>query len=273
MTACFSPSGHQVGLAFDSLADTYDDIFTRSLIGRAQRDAVWNVVRQTFKSGDNVVELNCGTGEDALFLARLGASVVACDASERMISVAIRRHMMEAPRSSIRFHLLATERVGELTSSGPFDGVFSNFSGLNCVADLNTAARQLADIVRPGARLLFCLSTRVCLWETFWFLVGGEPAKAFRRWKGKTVAALGDFNLEVHYPTLGALRKIFSPFFTLRFCTGIGVAVPPSYLEHWAREHESTLARMKSVDKTISVWPGFRTIGDHMLLCFERMRS
>jgi SAM-dependent methyltransferase len=273
MSSCFTAPRYQAGIAFDGIAESYDDIFTRSLIGRAQRDAVWNIVRQTLKPGDRVLELNCGTGEDALFLVRLGASVVACDVSERMISVATSRREMEAPQSSLRFQVLATERVGELTSYGPFDGVFSNFSGVNCVADLGSVARQLSDLVQPGAWLLLCLSTRVCLWETLWFLACGKPAKAFRRWKGHTVATLGDFMVEVRYPTLRTMRKLFSPLFRLRSCTGIGVAVPPSYLEHWAQEHKSTLARLRNLDKTISRWPGFRTVGDHMLLSFERTHS
>ena len=32
---------NQALLAFDSIAPGYDDLFTRSMIGRAQRGAVW----------------------------------------------------------------------------------------------------------------------------------------------------------------------------------------------------------------------------------------
>ena len=47
---------HQAGLAFDTLAEQYDDIFTNSLIGRAQRHAVWTVASQTFQRGDHILE-------------------------------------------------------------------------------------------------------------------------------------------------------------------------------------------------------------------------
>ena len=60
----------QTVLAFDSLAAKYDDLFTRSMIGRAQRGAVWDALIDTFEPGSHILELNCGTGEDALFLAR-----------------------------------------------------------------------------------------------------------------------------------------------------------------------------------------------------------
>ena len=125
----------QTVLAFDSLAATYDDLFTRSMIGRAQRDAVWAAMINTFKPGSHILELNCGTGEDALFFARHEVSLVACDASEKMIQTARDRMRTEAPQASIEFELLPTEDLWKLGTREKFDGAFSNFSGLNCVAD------------------------------------------------------------------------------------------------------------------------------------------
>ena len=61
---------NQALLAFSSLAASYDDLFTRSTIGRAQRNVVWDVLLNAFEPGTRILELNCGTGEDALFLAR-----------------------------------------------------------------------------------------------------------------------------------------------------------------------------------------------------------
>ena len=58
--------------AFDAIAEHYDDLFTNSLIGRAQRQAVWEIASRHLRPGGLVLELNCGTGEDALFLANSG---------------------------------------------------------------------------------------------------------------------------------------------------------------------------------------------------------
>ncbi len=102
---------NQTVQAFDSLAARYDDLFTRSMIGRAQRGAVWKVLTETFKPGDHILEINCGTGEDALFLARNGISVVACDASEQMIRTARQRMEAEAPDAPIHFEVLPTEQL------------------------------------------------------------------------------------------------------------------------------------------------------------------
>jgi ubiquinone/menaquinone biosynthesis C-methylase UbiE len=263
----------QAILAFDQLAEGYDDLFTKSLIGRAQRDAVWSVASQTFLSGDHILELNCGTGEDALFLARNGVSVFACDASARMIQIARQRLQRDPTTASVQFHLLPTERVREIGSTIIFDGAFSNFSGLNCVADLRQTANDISNLLSPGAPLLVCLSTRFCISEVFWFLLHGEFRKAFRRCSGRTTATVGEFTVDVYYPTVRQLRRLFSPSFVLQSVTGIGVAVPPSYVESWIRKYPALLAILRLIDTTISTLPGFRAVGDHVLLRFERAQG
>jgi len=258
------------GLAFDAIAELYDDMFTRSLIGRAQRNVVWEKLRRVFRKGDRILELNCGTGEDAIFLAGLDTSVVACDASERMIAVAARRIDEQGYENRVQVRVLPTERIGELREPELFDGVLSDFSGLNCVADMEAVARQLAMLVKRRGTLVLCLSTRVCLWETLWFLAHGEPKRACRRWTGQNTARLGNIPVAVHYPTLKEVQRLFAPCFALRSCKGVGVAVPPSYVEHLAQRYPRILVKLQTLDAVIAAWPLVRQIGDHVLLELER---
>ena len=262
---------NQTVLAFDSLAPRYDDLFTRSMIGRAQREAVWDVLLDIFEPGSHILELNCGTGEDALFLAQHDVSVVACDASPRMVATARQRMRDEDPEAPIEFKLLATENLWRLSAGELFDGAFSNFSGLNCVADLNQTARHLAFLLTRGAPVLICLSTRFCLSEMAWFALHGQFRKAFRRCSGFATVKVGNFTVKVNYPTLQEVKTSFSTFFRMRSCTGIGVAVPPSYLEPVVRKYPRLLSWLRLVDRTISRLPWFRTVGDHMLIHFERV--
>jgi ubiquinone/menaquinone biosynthesis C-methylase UbiE len=264
---------NQALLAFDTIAAGYDELFTRSLIGRAQRGAVWDALLRTFEPGAHLLELNCGTGEDALFLARHNISVFACDGSEGMIRTARKRLQEEAPDAPILFERLSTEHLGQLHPGHLFDGALSNFSGLNCVANLDQAAWDLASLLTPRASVLICLSTRFCLAETLWFLVQGEFRKAFRRSPGVAYAKVSGFVVKVHYPTLRQVRKSFSPWFRLRSCTGIGVAVPPSYLEPIIRKWPRLLGLLHWIDKRISHLPLLRILGDHMLLHFERVEE
>ncbi len=273
MTSLVAPTEHAAGRAFDSIAERYDGIFTHSLIGRAQRQAVWERIRQAFGPDDYVLEVNCGTGEDALFLARHQVVVLACDASEKMIGVARGRLSAENPSSPVEFDVLPIERLSELSRGRLFDGILSNFAGFNCVRDLVRAAGDFAVLVKPGGALLLCVSTRVCIWETFWFLSHKKPKEACRRWPGHARAALGERVVEVHYPTIMQLRTAFAPWFGLRSTIGIGMTVPPSYMEPFVRKHPVLLRGMCNVDRLICSWPLFRVLGDHVLLRLERTRA
>ena len=270
MTVKATP-GLAAGAVFDRLASTYDRTFTESLIGRAQRNAVWKRLLQIFQPNDNLLELNCGTGEDALFLASHGISVFACDASQNMIARAEQRlsHMPSA--KPITFCHLPTERIGELAPVQRFDGVFSNFSGLNCIADLAPVGTSLSALVESGDHLLLCLSTRICLIEILYYLLRRKPAKAFRRARGRSEAVIEGEPLTVFYPTLREVRRAFAPHFRLRSRTGIGVAIPPSYLEPYMRRHPVIFRLLCTLEPMLAAIPVLRTTGDHVLLCFEKV--
>src|SRR5271165_6783532 len=89
--------------AFDRIAGAYDDVFTRSAIGQAQREQVWRRMLQAFAVGERILELNCGTGEDARFLGARGRKIVACDASAEMIAIAAAGTKREAKSAGISF--------------------------------------------------------------------------------------------------------------------------------------------------------------------------
>src|SRR4051794_8659360 len=76
---------------FDILAETYDADFTQSQIGKLQRKRVWKFLKdvlRTYNRPLQILEINCGTGEDALKLATMGHTVIATDASKVMIEKA-----------------------------------------------------------------------------------------------------------------------------------------------------------------------------------------
>src|SRR5579859_945349 len=123
--------------AFDKIAATYDSTFTNSAIGVAQRKAVWTEIDRTFAPGQHIFEINCGTGVDALHLASRGVHVTASDSAPRMIHVARQRAALDEVSATVDFRVLANERIGTMRNEGPFDGIFSNFSGLNCMSDLS----------------------------------------------------------------------------------------------------------------------------------------
>ncbi len=268
MNTAFGVTLTSAATAFDHVAGSYDAQFTDTAIGRAQRKQVWTALLATFSPGSRVLELNCGTGEDARFLAKHGRSIVACDASVEMIAVA-KRHGHGA---TLEYLHLANEELGSLRAEAPFDGIFSNFSGLNCLAYLSPVARDLANLVKPGGRVLVCIWSRVCPAEILWYLLHAQPHKALRRFRANSVARLGGLNISVTYHTLREIRRAFSPWFNLKSRRAIGLFVPPSYAESWMRRHQSALALFERLDRALADRPLFRDLGDHILLEFVRCK-
>jgi len=257
--------------AFDLLAESYDQVFTHTIVGRAQREAVWRDMDKCFRAGQRVLEINCGTGADAIHLARRGVEVVACDASPEMIAVA-RRHAEEAGvQQRIEFVALKTENIFMLGKNFHFDGLVSNFGGLNCSQDISTIACDLAALLRLGATALIGVFSPFCAWETFWYLLHGKPSKAFRRFRTVVPANLGDGKMiPVYRHSARSLKEAFAPYFHLRGRKGVGIFVPPSYMDHLASRLPRGMVAATAMDYLISAWPLFRSMADHNLMLFER---
>ena len=50
----------------DAVASTYDQSFTQTPLGHVLRERVRQSLRNAFRPGQQLLELNCGTGEDAV---------------------------------------------------------------------------------------------------------------------------------------------------------------------------------------------------------------
>jgi ubiquinone/menaquinone biosynthesis C-methylase UbiE len=263
------------GAAFDALAESYDETFTNSSIGRAQRDAIRAEFDRVFRPGQRILEINCGTGVDAIYLAGQGVKVLACDAAPRMIEKARQRANQISLQAQVSFRVLPTEEIATLADGEKFDGALSNFAGLNCVADLTSVGRDLANLLKPGATTLVCLFGRFCAWETVWYLAQGNMRKAFRRLRtGGDLAQLAKgVTVRVHYPTVREVARTFAPSFSLRRWKGVGVAVPPTYMENVTSRFPKILLALANADRWLSRCPGVRGVADHVLLEFERVGS
>ena len=257
---------------FDAVAARYDETFSLSKIGQAQRSAVWTELAKTFHPGDRTLEIGCGTGVDACFLAKRGVQVVACDSSPQMIAVAKRRIEENGLQQFVQTRVLRAEDIAALDTNELFDGAFSNFGVLNCVSDLGQFACDLAQRLKPGASVLLCWMGPYCVWEMGWYLVHGNGKKAFRRLHSDGVTARiadGAF-VRVHYPSVKLLGRTFAPQFRVTSVKGIGVAVPPSYLEPWAQRHPQLFQMCERADSFLGRCPGVRVLADHILVRLQR---
>lgn len=253
---------------FEALAARYDATFTSTPLGLRLRHAVWRHLDDRFfeeSDAPRLLDLGCGTGEDAVHLAQQGAHVLALDAAEAMTARTRRKAKQSGVGPRVAARTLSVERLDSL--SGTFDGAYSNFGALNCVEDLRSVSTGLAPRLRPKAPVFLVLMGRLCPWEWVHFLARGEPRKAFRRlarggteWRGLTV----------RYPSVRTVKRAFARDFRFVKARAVGAFLPPSYLEPWAARHADLIALLDGWERRLEgVWP-LPHLADHVLLEFRR---
>lgn len=249
------------------MARDYDAEFTHGAIGSLMRQAVWQRLDTRFQAGYRVLELNCGTGEDAVYLGCQGVRVLATDLSREMVEMARAKVARAGVESMVAVERLDISRLHELNDDG-FDGVLSNFGGLNCIADLPEVGRALAERLRPGAYAILCVMGPIVPWEWFWFVGHRQPGPAFRRLRPGGVQWRG---LTIRYPSIRALQRDFWPGFRMRRCSALGALLPPPYTESWVTQHPRLLAGLNRWERRLETWLPLPWLADHYVLDMERI--
>lgn len=115
------------------------------------------VAEKLLRPGDRVLELGTGGGQAALFAARLGCTVAACDASPTSIEMARENLRDEAPEVQRRVEfVLADLLTGPRFAAAPFDVVLD----IHCLHGMVLAEhrqqflRLAKSWLRPGGLLL-----------------------------------------------------------------------------------------------------------------------
>lgn len=258
--------------AFDEAAAGYDSDFAGTMTGVWLRQSVWSRLAPFVKPGMQALDLGCGTGEDALWLARNGCHVMAADGSPAMLEqVALKARRFSLER---RIRMVGLDLNAPADSASPFvqpfDLVVSNFGAINCADDLVSLGRKLAQWVKPGGVLALVFMGRFCAWETAYYLARADR-RAMRRWWGGGKATVGSQGVNIKYWSKGTLLRALSPSFRPLAACGVGTFLPPSYLFHAVDRRPRLFRALATCERgTSSIWPLSR-IGDHTLVILRRM--
>ncbi len=257
--------------AFDAVAESYDRDFTDTAVGRLLRQIVWRYLEMTFTPGSRILELNCGTGEDAVWLARREVRVLATDVSSAMLQNAARKAAACSVSNMIEFAPLDLGNPVSGWTGSALDGALSNFGGFNCVHDLRPVARLLERSIRPGGHVVAVLMNRYCAWEIIWHTLHLQARMAFRRIApAGTKARICGRDVQVWYPSVKAILRVFGPGFTLRRRFGLGVFLPPSYLQDAVVRHSRLFGLLRRLEGAPMAARIFSRFGDHVLIDLVR---
>jgi ubiquinone/menaquinone biosynthesis C-methylase UbiE len=257
--------------AFTRQSSVFDELYSNNAIIQYKRQRVREHILRYTKDHQSMLELNCGTGEDALFFAQLGFTVHATDISQGMLDSLQKKLDAYDYKEKVTVEQCSFTDLNFLKKGKTFDYVYSNFGGLNCTSDLDKVLHSLPDLVKSGGIITLVIISDFCLWESL-LVFKGKFKTAFRRLfadKGRAAQIEGSF-FKCWYYAPGFVKRCLQANFEFLGLEGLCTLVPPSYIENFDEKYPKSFRFLqKKEDKWKAHWPWNR-IGDYYIISFRR---
>jgi len=254
--------------AFSRTAEKYDSFAEDHPHLTRMRNKVYAHVVRYIPRGARILELNAGTGTDAVQLAQRGYSVHATDIAPGMLN------RLREKVHKLGFHERVTmeERsflALENMQGAPYDAVFSDLGGLNCVPDLTPIIQQAPKILKAGGIVTWVLMPHVCLWEMA-EVFRGNFSLAFRRFSRSRVQAnLEGLNFDVYYFSPRQVIKWFGDDFELLALEGLSVITPTAESKNFVKRHPRLYRVLSWLDDQLSPHSPWYGWGDFYILTMK----
>jgi ubiquinone/menaquinone biosynthesis C-methylase UbiE len=256
-----------VAEAFSRKATIYDEFGRDHPNLSRMRARFYAHITAVMPRGGRLLEINSGTGQDAVELVRRGFHVHATDIAPGMlaeIAAKIERLGLGERLTVQPLSFTDLERV----EGAPFDGLYSNSGGLNCTADLPAVAATLPSVLRSGARVTWVIMPRICPWELAVILKDYRVGTRRLR-RGGVLAHVEGVYFQTYYHTAAAARRAFGPRFRFIRLEGLSVLTPPADNKSFVVEHPRLYRALTRLDDTLATRRPFNGWGDFYMLTME----
>ncbi len=256
--------------AFDKVAADYDGTLGNNALIQRLRKHFLSVVRQYTTAGDHLLDVGCGTGLDAVSLARAGRWITAVDWSDAMVGRTRKRAEKENLADRVFAHQMGAHEITNFPSDH-FNVIYSDLGALNCIMNQDAFARQCRRVLKSEGYLVASVIGRICPWEIFYYLFRGKWKRALIRLKREPVAV----NLEgekvwTQYFTPREFIDHYEPSFEVTRLRSMNLFAPPPYLVAWYHKYPQWFARGEQLDVKSGDWPILRSMGDHFLVVLKK---
>ena len=254
--------------AFSRTAEKYDSFAEDHPHLTRMRNKVYTHMMRYVQPGAHVLELNAGTGTDAVQLAQRGYFIHATDIAAGMLGRLRDKVTSSGLQNQVTMQNVSFLSLGNVQGA-PFDAIFSDLGGLNCVPDLSPVIEQLPRILKPGAIVTWVLMPHICLWEIAEVFRGKFPL-AFRRFSHSRVnARLEGLHFDVYYFSPRQVIRWFGNDFELLALEGLSVITPTAESKNFAKFHPHLYSILSWMDDRLSPYWPWNGWGDFYMLTMK----
>ena len=261
-------SNNTVNRAFSKQSLAYDSDDNVNQVLQDMRQQVYRHVSGFMKKSSEVLELNAGTGIDALHFVQEGHRVHATDLSDGMISQIEKKIVDHQLQDRLTCQQLSYDQLQQLEGR-KFDYVLSNFGGLNCIDELSKVTMSLPTLLNPGGFVTWVIMPPVCLWELLW-IFKGHGKQAFRRFNQQGVMAhLEGEYFKTYYHSLSQIKEAFGPEFKFIKSEGLCALSPPPSRGDFSAKHPMVYQFLRKLDSLVRSSFPFNRWADHIIVTFQ----
>jgi ubiquinone/menaquinone biosynthesis C-methylase UbiE len=256
---------YEVAEFHNNIASGYDEVVNASIPAQFIRNYFRQRILSNINPGQHLLEIGCGTGTDAVFLANKGIKITATDISPNMLKITAEKAKNEKLTDFIKTELLDADNL-EAFDGNVFDGIISNLNAVNYVKDLNKFSLNTFKILKPGAKVFFVMLNKVCLWEIIYNLLKLKPVTAFER----LISREKYYKTQMHLYLPGKIKKIFSKYYKVNKITGFGFLYPPDGLSAFQKKHTAFFSKIPGLENFLCSKFPFYNLCDHYLIEMTR---
>jgi len=257
--------------AFSSQSTIFDQLYADNKIVSYKRERVRAHLKKYIQAGDYVLELNSGTGQDAIWLAQQNCLVHATDISTGMLELLQNKIVDEGLESFVTTELCSFTNLKNLQQKVSYDMIFSNFAGLNCTGELDKVVDSFSSLLKPNGIITLVLLPKFCLWE-FLLIFKGKFKTATRRFfsnKGRN-ARVENTYFKCWYFNPSFITDRLNAEFKLLSIEGLCTIVPPSYIENFGDKYPKLFNFLRDKEQRWkSKWP-WKYIGDYYIISLQK---
>ena len=251
---------------FSEASIIYDKKILSNFINVNIRSLEMSTLLKHSKRGMKVLEIGCGTGEEAArFVLETGNEITCLEISSGMINFA--RNKMEKLGIADKFTSVKrpASEIGLVGDS--FDLIYSFNGALNTEPRIRETANGIYHSLKDGGVLIFSIRNRRCLGESILYSILGKNERIKDRARETTYVEVVGKKVKSQYYSPGEILSIFERFKLIQK-KGLAIIFPP-YL---AEKIPSNFAKrfLTFLEKVLSSLPFFSSLGDEVIYVFRK---
>ncbi len=257
--------------AFNRQSKVFDDLYSGNTIIQYKRERVRQHFLSYLQPNSFILELNSGTGEDAVYFAQQGHRVHATDISSGMQEELQKKAASHNLENQVSTELCSFTDLSSLQNKGPYDTMFSNFAGLNCTGELDKVLNSFSQLLKKDGVVTLVIMPKFCLWETL-LVFKGKFKTAFRRFfssDGRKAHIEGEY-FKCWYYNPSYIIETLKNNFEILSIEGLCTFVPPSYIEGFAEKHPKAFKFLKEKENKYKSKFPWKSIGDYFIISLRK---